>query len=386
MRARAAIRITVLCFALLAARTAPATVEIGQIVRSGKVFLNFTYNHNYYAHDRDFRYRHAVAGLDVVRERRLRQGKIRPLPLLVRIPDPRLSNASGQTRIALSKRGELMEGEVEGGEGRRSIGPCYEITVVGDDSYDTLLALTVALPRLTSAKPVLAVPDVSRLRAELSREIAAFRGIEIRQDPAPAPDGRRVLSTIWRDGSVRFAIADRRSGAVRSLEPLDGYPATRAVWSPNARYVAYASLRQIKLFDRRENRTRTIPLTGDIPKPNEVLLAFKRGGTRLIFAGDVNWFSEYLVFVHDLQSGQTHRADSLTKLPENWPREAERWADLPAPKAETNVPAPKAPPPPPEPVGDEAARIAVPLVTAGAGLLVLLAVGAALHRRRKLRQ
>jgi len=368
-------RIASLCLALLAARSALATVEVGQVIwsESDRVFLNFTCNHDYYARDRVFRYRHSVAALEVVRERLVRQKKIRPLPLVVRIPDPGFSGSPKQTRIALQRRGDLIQGD----RITRSLGPCYEITVVGDDSYDTLLALTVALPRLTPAHPVLAVPDVSRLGADLS----AFRGIEIRHDPIPARDWQYVLYTIWRDGSVRFALEDRTSGALRSLEPLDGYPATRAVRSPDARYFAYASLRQIKLFDRRENRTRTIPLSPEIPAPNEVLLGFNDSGTRLVFTGDRNLLSEYPVFVHDLQSGETHRADILTGRPESWPREVERWADLPAPKAETKALSPSF-----EPGGDEAARVAVPLATAGGGLLVLLAVGAARHRRRKLRQ
>lgn len=263
---------------------------------SSRIALNFFANYDYFSRDVPFRYVHELEALDVVRSALVRAGRVQDLPIVITVPSPLFVVSPKNTQISLEQNCSIHPND-DAGE-PRSIGKCYRIHVVEESSHENLLALTTALQRLTSGKLKIVITDIQSLKRE---EVGgSFKDISHVFDPAWSPDGHLLLYTVWQDGMARFEVMDPTSNTVRPLQPLKDYMVARPIWSPDSRYIAYASLNEIRLYDTKTDTTQTILLTELLKDANyETVLSFSVSNDRLTFAGDTNLFSQYHVYNYD---------------------------------------------------------------------------------------
>src|SRR5439155_816863 len=152
----------------------------------------------------------------------------------------------------------------EGQGGGQLIGRCYVVLYRGAlsperrDGHENLLALTVSLPGLSPARVGIDFNDLSAVKTARAAEIASFSGIVQHFDPIWSPDGARLLYTVWDSGQIRLELLDPSSGNVTRFEPLEGQMTVRPIWSDDSRFVAYASLQTVKVFDTQTRTTRTL--------------------------------------------------------------------------------------------------------------------------------
>ncbi|MFA5246211.1 MAG: hypothetical protein WC380_12990, partial [Pedobacter sp.] len=242
----------IVLFFLLQARNLFATVDMWQIIDcKSRIFINFCSNHDDFPRNILFEYRHEIEALDYVRNTLIREKKIEDIPILIILPrdfpgwGPRiwikpLGEERG-TQISIENNGLLLR--EEGEKLFSNLGRCYTIYIPSQqESYDKLLILTMALQFLMTEKAKITVPDISELKKSLEQDLPGFSNILLHFDPVPSPDGKTVIQTVWRDGTVNFELVSTASKSIRKLEPLKGYMAYLPLWSPDSRYVAYASL------------------------------------------------------------------------------------------------------------------------------------------------
>jgi len=198
---------------------------------------------------------HEVEVADFVRRALVRQGKIGDLPVVV----AHTYHASKPSWVALIPNCTAQEGQGYG----HLIGRCYAVVYRGllslgaRDGHERLLALTLSLDRLSPAKDEIDFADLDAVRTARAAEIAAFNRIVHHFDPIWAPDGTRLLYTVWESGGVRLELLEPSSHNVTRLEPLEGYMVVRPMWSDDSRFIAYASLQTVKVFDTQTQTTRT---------------------------------------------------------------------------------------------------------------------------------
>ena len=138
--------------------SARASVTTYRIYNShDRVLLAHGVNHGRRIHAQETRYRHNVSRLYPVWRELVARRRIRPLPVVIHVPDPTAFPEHAHTQIVL--RGRTLVGGGDGGDFRR-LAACYEIYVApvkdrsGDDSFETLRALMLTLPSLSRDRPV----------------------------------------------------------------------------------------------------------------------------------------------------------------------------------------------------------------------------------------
>lgn len=273
----------VLLIVLASASMAPATNPWAYLARSssGMLFFNvWSLGYSPLASDQVFWLQHEAEAIDFVRRGLVRQGKIQNLPVLVSFPRTQKSSW-----ISLDPDCTVSEGQ-----SGKLIGRCYvvgyvdpDVTPGRRDGHENLLALTASLAQLSPAKDGIDVDDLDAVRTTLAAETAPFKGIVHHFDPIWSPDGRDIIYLVWEDGRVWFELFDPSSRAVRQLEPLRGYVAARPVWSPDSRYVAVASLRDVRIVDVRTGKAKAIRPAGMSERFRATIaLNFERDGRLLL--------------------------------------------------------------------------------------------------------
>ncbi len=126
--------------------------------RDDRVLLAHSASDGHRLRAQETRYRRTVNRLYPVWRELVARRRIRPLPVVIHVPDPTAFPEHARTQIAL-RRGRILVGGGDGGDFRR-LPACYEIYVApikgrtGDDSFETLRALMRALPNLSRDGPV----------------------------------------------------------------------------------------------------------------------------------------------------------------------------------------------------------------------------------------
>ena len=237
--------------------------------------------------DWQFRPVHEVEALDVVRQALLRQQRIHDLRILIRGPwqgpDPR--------RISLQRDCQVYYGEGSGPD--IHLGDCYLIELA-PDSFENLLAMTVVLPELSAGIPAVEVKDFAALRTRQSAEIQRFRSLILHFDPIWSPNGTHLLYTVWEAGKVHIEVLEPPSPAAIRLEPLEENMATRPVWSADSRFIAYASLGTVKVFDTQTRSIQTLR-----PKTGGYVMVLQFEGSRLLFSHDTNGYGGGQYYAYD---------------------------------------------------------------------------------------
>jgi len=299
------------------ATKALATVEGWEIVDSGAgVYLNFSSNHGYYRRDAPFRHWYDAAALSHVRRELIRQGKLQNLPVVIRLPGFGSDDKAAPFALSLEKKSELYEGDAES----KPISACYVIEVEhnvgrGEPSYDELLALTLKLQELSAAKPRQTLTDIEQVTTSTAEARARFRNLVQFHDPVWSPDGMYLVATVWQDGTFHVEVLDTKAGTIIKLSPLNGNLVARPVWSPDSRLFAFASLKEVKLFEPQARREQTIslPIT-EKTSIHETILAFDKSAT-LKFAWDTSLFMDYPVHAYDAKNGILKQAASESRPP-----------------------------------------------------------------------
>jgi len=308
-----------------------ASIEYWYIIEnSSKVFINFSASYSYFSHSIPLEYWHNLSGLEYVREHLVSQKKIQDIPILIVIPSLLFGANSKQIKISLEEEGFLLKNEGESHDDKISIGRCYKIYIPGTPSYENLLLLLISTVNLSPEKREILITDISQLEKDLSASTINFHNIIQHFDPVWSPDGKSVAYTVWQDGKVHLEVISFLKKSVRKIEPLDGYIACDAVWSQNSRYLAYASLKEIKIFDTFEDKTQTIPvlplLQSNEEEPVclcEILISFDTSGEEFLFSADKSLFSCYDVYSYNLKQKNITVIAKNKKRPE-W---AERWKE-----------------------------------------------------------
>jgi len=247
----------VLLIVLASAPVAPASNPWTYLARSSSGMTFFQVHVLYTLSDGlRFWFQHEAEAIDFVRRALVRQGKIQDLPVAVAV----VFEAAKPSRVALVPGCTAWEGQ----GGGQLVGRCYVVlyrgalSPEGRDGHENLLALTVSLPGLSPARVGIDFSDLNAVKTARAAEIASFSGIVQHFDPIWSPDGTRLLYTVWDSGRIRLELLDPSSGNVTRLEPLEGQMTVRPIWSDDSRFVAYASLQTVKVFDTQTRTTRTL--------------------------------------------------------------------------------------------------------------------------------
>jgi hypothetical protein len=294
-----------------------ATVEGWEIVGDpSRVAINFSSNHGYYTRDIPYSYRHQVAALEAVQRDLVLKGKLQAEPILIRVPDLGFGTHPRQTKLTLQHT-QLIRGDSEFLFPARR----YQIEIADESRpkpstpafFDDLLVLTLTLQKLPGIKGGMGDPSLPLFRKQYSQDIARYQNIAQHFDPIWSPDSRLLVYTIWQRNRAEFRVLDPARRRAWKLEPLRGYMTSRPIWSPNGKYLAYADLKDVKIFETATRRTYNVNLPFDVEEArNEVLLAFERGRvgqSSLLMAADASLFNDYRILRYDLE---THRIMSQT--------------------------------------------------------------------------
>jgi len=309
----------VFLFTVLPVKNLCATGAMWQAIDyKSRIFINFCSNADRFSHDILFEYRHEIEALDYVKNVLVKEKKIKDIPILIILPRDfpgwgpgsevwiKPPGVQGGIQISIESNGLLLQDE----EDFSKIGPCYAIYIPGQkESYEKLLILTLALQFLTPETEKIEVSNISELKKSLEQDLAKFSNISRHFDPVSSPVGQSVVYAAWHNGLVDFELVSPASKAGRKLEPLEGYMASLPLWSPDSRYLAYASLQEIKVFDSRTNRTATIPVLEllrsnhkEITAIGEVLLSFEKTAGELWFALTPIHRSRWYVWNYNLKN------------------------------------------------------------------------------------
>lgn len=303
-----------------------ATVEGWEIAGDpARVAINYSSNHGYYPRSWPLAFRGQVAALEAVRRDLVLKGKLENEPILIRIPDAGFTSHPEQTHLAL-KTVALRRGEMEEVLRARR----YVIEWNNDARpeptsrafYDGLLHLTLSLQKLSAQKKSLVVSDWPRLQREYSRQAATYQNIVQHFDPIWSPDNQFLNFTRWQNGRADFQALDCRRRIIWKLESLKGAPACRPVWSGDGKFVAYADLKTVKIFQTANSQTQSLALPfADEHSLHEILLDFRVDGktkNALLISGDTNLFSDYVTLNYD---SKTRRV-----LSQSAPAARPKWA------------------------------------------------------------
>ncbi len=310
-------------FAVALASAGPglASVLVGEVIESasGKVLMNLFGNHGIPL-ELLFPAVHEVEALDVVRLALLRQGKIRDFPILIVRDFSTMGAWPRSNEISFGDGCVASYGETV--TPSKHLGRCYLIILDGAVSHEDFVATTVALSGLSPGGRI-TVKDLAAFRGARSAAIRRFGNLVLHFDPIWSPDGTRFLYTVWESGRSRFELLEASSGTVIKLEPLDAYMATRPIWSGDSRFVAYASLRSVKVFDTQTQTPRTFR-----PKapPVEMYALMLFEGTQLHFAF-FNGNTGYETYAYDTAAGELQQVASAAGPPKWLDRAREHlWA------------------------------------------------------------
>ena len=291
--------IVVLMITILSVKNIFATVISETVVHSNAgVFITFSHNHDYYRRDRLFIYKNEVDALEFVQQKLISQNRIQDIPIIIKLPLPKwLSVAERKLQISLESKYSLNEGE-----GEIYFGRCYIVELDSEEiNHEDLLVLIAMLQKLTPEEPKTRDIDFKKMKNSWSKELAEFQNV-IQKYPISAPNKQFLFNTIWQDGVVHFELLNVAANTIQELEPLDGYLAVNPLWSKDSRYVAYASLKEIKIFDTNTNTAKTISLSSILePKNLEIIISFNVSNDSLKFSIDTNALSNYNSYVYDLK-------------------------------------------------------------------------------------
>lgn len=290
------------CLTMIIPDCAHATVGFDYLYEShSKTFINYNSNLDYHPRFVPFRFIQSIDALNYVRQKLVGERKLQDIPVLIRVLEKfMVYTLNDSIQLSMPESERLYKGEE--GTASKPIGRCYMIVVHDYDiNYQDLLPLLVKLKDIREMNSVVEVSSPEALKTSLAQELKMFRNIRQEFDPSWAPDGRYLLTTVWDDGRVHPQLLDIRTKEKRDLEPLDADMVTRPIWSPDSRFIAYASLNEIKVHYVGANTTETIDLTDLIKGArNETLLSFDASQDMLFFAGDTNLFFDYSIYAYDL--------------------------------------------------------------------------------------
>lgn len=287
-----------------------ASVLVGAVIESasGHVLFNLYGNH-YIPPEYLFPAVHEAEALDVIRAVLVREGRIRNLPILIEGGWKPYGETSFRG-LDLVEEDSCVVSFGETSTPHRYIGPCYAIDPKGG-SFADLLAMTLALPRLTHGITSVKVGDPAAFRAGQAQSMRRFRTIGLHFDPIWSPDGSRLLYTVWEPAGVRLEILDAASGALTRLAAgRDLY--TRPLWSPDGRFIAVATLSaEVKLFDARTGAYQVFRSQSGTPEFGIVML-FENGGLHFAFSGG----GKSEAYRYDLTRGQLQPVGSEAWRPD----------------------------------------------------------------------
>jgi hypothetical protein len=300
-----------------------ATVEGWEIIGGpARVAINYSSNHGYYPRNRPYAFRYQCAALEAVRRDLVLQGKLENEPILIRIPDAHFTSNPRRTRLSLETIG-LQRGDTE------EILPARRYVIEWNGAarpepttrafYDDLLLLTLGLQKLNAKNRSLTIFDWSNLRREYSRQAASYRNIVQHFDPVWSPDNRFLVFTHWQNGHADFYVLDVARRVVWKLPSLRSAPSGRPVWSDDGKFLAYADLQTVVIFQTENHQSQTL----DSPfnnryEPQEVMLNFhsqQKLKTILRISGAINAFSDYVTLEYDVRAKRTLPQSVQNKRP-----------------------------------------------------------------------
>src|SRR2546422_10939595 len=283
-----------LCTVGVLAVTASASILAALLTQStSKRVLFNVFSWEGFGLDLQFRQLHEAEALDVARSALLAEKRISDHPVLVRGEGPGFEFGSelklrSNTSSIEDACGVYPDGEAAP-ENVKKIGPCYLIYLAEPGTYQTQLAMTMALSSQSPTRRRVEVTDVGAFRTAWSTATLPFNGLVEHFDPIWSPDGKWLLYTVWEDGQVWFTLMDPIARTTRRLLPLEGYMNTRPLWSPDSRWVAYASPKEIRVYDTKTGVERKLlPSAMSQSDFNGLHLAFQDGRLAILLETQVN--------------------------------------------------------------------------------------------------
>jgi hypothetical protein len=131
---------------------------------------------------------------------------------------------------------------------------CYVIDL-GQENYD-LREYIFALQRENNNTGELPMEEFQSMRKDWQDEFNASI-----QAPLvfnyPAPDMKKSVSVQWKDDQASFSLVSKKGDPINGLGAPEGVIASEPLWSGNSRYVAYASLLDVKIYDIMTGKEKT---------------------------------------------------------------------------------------------------------------------------------
>jgi hypothetical protein len=288
-------------------QTAEATVMSWHTVPTNEYGVRITSASN---HGRVEQYRqiflpHISKGLTEARNRLVEKGKIQDVQVLFTIPSPIFQIIPEQTQISLEADCKLPTGDT--GLEPRSIGECYKIHYVGEDSYEDFLTVLASLSTLRAAY-IRSVDDIEAEKVLVEDVLSTLQGIKRFFDPVWSPDSKYVVFTAWEDGDVGYSIRNTQNEEVSFVKLVEGYPVDSPIWSPDSKYMAVASLSSVGLYDAEQGSWNEVPLPEidqeGSGKNSQIFVSFDPAENRLMISRDLNYFANYELLAYDLATSE----------------------------------------------------------------------------------
>jgi len=173
-----------------------------------------------------------------------------------------------------------------------ALGPVYSIELaLWPVSFNELLTLVLLLPRLSADNPriELLAADIRGYRDEFDAKIARSAGEWSYSDLLWSSDGNLLLTAIWHNRRLSYQVFDFAAREVMNLESLHHYilPPT---FSPDSRFIVYASQTELKIVDLKTHRTSSFSLQTMAPDKYQFISWVRFASNKV---GDTLFFSLY---------------------------------------------------------------------------------------------
>ncbi len=287
-----------LCIVAVLATPSGASFNLGRLTKSdsekilfNEVFIGVGYVDTPF--DWVLQQKHEAEALDAVRSTLVRTAKVQALPILVVGAE---SSSPDRIEAFIDVTCEVQD---TGSDSPTPIGRCYTIRLGAPWTHENLLMSIVALSSLSTTNRRIHAVDLEAFRAALSKTMLQFKGLVQHFDPIWSPNGRWLLYTVWEDSQVGFTLLDPSPRAVRRLPPLQGDMVTRPLWSPDSRFVAYASRAELVVYDTQTGTEgRLLPTAVNQPQFFAPALAFVGRELRILLP---SWEYAYDLDRHEVR-------------------------------------------------------------------------------------
>lgn len=285
-----------------------ATTYGSSVYQDNKFYINYFENWGYPAIATELT--HDVVVLESVRHDMVNQNKINDHNVLI---DSTVSLGNDDSQITLEKKENCNLDYGDEGGSARPIGSCYHIQTFSQNIRE-LTAMTLALEKLSGKIGSLNFAKAD-LVSEYQNQIDSYLSATQYYYPVWSPNNKYVAVTFWRNAAAGLELYSGSGQLVRELETPAGYFFTAPFWSADSKYLIYASMGEIKIFNAENFSTKTITLEQYFGSRMELTMNFLWDNSGLQFSADQDLYASYPVYVYNFQTNKIEKTEQLEAAP-----------------------------------------------------------------------